>query len=852
MFKESMRKSCAFAIVFFGVTMLFETANFYERLAEIYIPVDVQTAFFMNNSLYGEGSVFYNIMLVGFAVLTAVILFNFQWSKKQCNVIYSLGMTRTEIFFSRILGGIVPMAGSFVSLILIETVYNIIAGSTLNAHYWVLVLYWFVSFFSIYLLAFVLCSVVFCNTGNIIEGLVFTAILSVFTLVLSYFFKESRLAYTLGATFMAPARWNWSEPFFTDGLTNLLKYGSGGSTAIDHMMYIGDYFCDPPKFYLNIFTFSNYITALIYAVVLLILGYISFKRHKNEIAGSWGKAKLMTEITAAAVGFYAFTALLAIITETQVYGNGNFGTFFVCCAAFLAATVIFKLVFSSKRKAAIKENLNRFPAYAAVLGAVTLVFALGFFGYSGYVPKAEDIKSVKVGSMTAPGSDAMISGSSVYGLTNMHVFSIPYILNDEAFLTEYTAKDDISAVTKLHKAIIADGKIKNSAPDSCGAPFYIAYTLNNGKIVYRTYYESTLETARKMMALNDIKGSKDTFNAQLSSASSTFYSEDYLAKSIEEFIGRKVEIRNDMVVDQADGSDLGWIAYNDDSVIFYVYSDNEEYVLEQYSDYYRLTQKKLNYFRENDCFLFPTDMTKGYNMGKIDTELFKAIKDDLVNLSASQYYMHKAEDEIGILSFGLSYTERYYDNDYPAEYETTVIEGRTSGTYSVPADEGEEDDTVEVGQIAEKTSWNILSSDVKAVVVTKDMVNTVKYLESHGLMKYFTPSRKVSDIKAVKLAAPAELYGRTKLSEIYPVFYGAYWTAETVSMYNDRNYWNGEHLFAKVNNEITDVERMQKLLDGSVVFGYCGNDYRIMEISYNDGSIATVLVPNDVYKDVLG
>lgn len=130
------------------------------------------------------------------------------------------------------------------------------------------------------------------------------------------------------------------------------------------------------------------------------------------------------------------------------------------------------------------------------------------------------------------------------------------------------------------------------------------------------------------------------------------------------------------------------------------------------------------------------------------------------------------------------------------------------------------------------------------------MTNTIKYLESHDLMKHFENTRKVSDIKAVKLATPAELYPNTQSHNI-PLFFAGYWDTDTVEQYKLDPYAE-DRLFDNVSNEITDVERITKLLDGSVLFGYCGNDYRIMEISYNDGSIATVLVPTDVYNSIMG
>ena len=42
-----------------------------------------------------------------------------------------------------------------------------------------------------------------------------------------------------------------------------------------------------------------------------------------------------------------------------------------------------------------------------------------------------------------------------------------------------------------------------------------------------------------------------------------------------------------------------------------------------------------------------------------------------------------------------------------------------------------------------------------------------------------------------------------------------------------------------------------KLLDRSFIYGYCGNDYRIIEVSYNDGSIATYCITGEDYAELM-
>lgn len=853
MFRECMRKICVVPILFFCF-MLFITADNLFGTLKIrtgnFGVVDDRTAFFFDRLLSGDGDMFLNVVLIAAAVLSAVILFSFQWSKKQCNVIYSFGMSRSEIFNSRVLGGLVPMAGAIICAGVFEILANIAAGETLNGHFWIMVVYTLLTWFTVYALAFILCAVVFSNTGNAVEGLVFTAIFSVFTMVLFSFFTQTRILYTLGANYHDfLGKWNWNEPFLMFDIENLR-----GGMWFEKM----NYFSDPPGYTLNIFDFSGIIMGVIYGAVLYALGSFTAKKRKNENAGTWGKSKLVSELAAAAVGFYAVTFVMFFANEslTVTNGNGTFGLYVLFCVILLAVMLVFRLIFSAKRKDAMKTTLKHYPVYAGAMGAVILVFSLGLFGYSSYIPKTSEIKSVSLHSDLYKSSDFMIEGESIYGLKRMNEVNTVYYFDSKNGVN-FSDADEINKIVNLHKAVIKDGKIKNNSPKSCNAALLIEYKLKNGKSVYRQYTETTQETVKQMMALNDYKTVKDKLIKVLNSTSDN--GEEFIRSFISSRLGQEIRVDyNTDTVYNKNGQIIGRLDrfYDMDvPIVLFMNNDGEmEFEISGYADSLNIAETTLAHIDQSECYLFPKDMTKGYNIGTIDDELSKALKADIVNQSAAQFYMHKPEDEIGILSFGVSYTESretYYGTGV-AEVSTTMVEYYgDDGEIVYPNGKTEVTIGVEKGEYAENTSWNIFSNDIKAIVLTKDMVNTVKYLESHNMMQYFKPSRKMSDIQSVKLATKGEVYGKTRISSVSPVFCAAYWDWGTVGLYNDWGREN-EHLFRKVNNEITDKGRIEKLLDGSLVFGFCDEDSRIMEISYTDGSIATVLVPEDVYKSVMG
>jgi hypothetical protein len=48
--------------------------------------------------------------------------------------------------------------------------------------------------------------------------------------------------------------------------------------------------------------------------------------------------------------------------------------------------------------------------------------------------------------------------------------------------------------------------------------------------------------------------------------------------------------------------------------------------------------------------------------------------------------------------------------------------------------------------------------------------------------------------------------------------------------------------FDNVDTVIEDKTEIQKLLDNAVLYGFCTNKNQIMEITYDDGGTATVMI----------
>lgn len=798
MFRQSMKQTVVLPVLAFICLMFFSVFEFdanYDYQLERY-------RFFWDEIrlVYGLTSLA-NICFVLAGVINAMLVFNFTWSKKQTNVIFSLGMSRRDIYFAKLLGGLTPMVCTILIAGFLEVFNCFVCGFGLNARFYAMAALVVLQFIAVYTLAFVLSSAVMSNTGNVVEALTFTAILAVFTTMAEIFIEYSFWDFTHGASAtqvveaVTNAKFNWSCPFSV--------FNGYYDSSFMEYYFKGDY-----KLTLN--HWSGTICSFAYSAAIIPLGYLGFRKRRNEISGTWGRAKVMNEIVSSALGFYSAT-ICAFGFGGTLHGDGGFYTFMIAVVAFLVAILIFRLIFGYKRKKEIKCALKHFPAYAVGFAAFFAVFSTGLFGYSSYIPEKSEIASVTVTSPHLIFMEDSLSNTSDFALKpqnlresfivnpssfGQHIFHSFYYFEQFTGLI-FSKDEDIEKVLKLHEKLIEDGKIKNNAPDAVGTYITVNYTLKDGSTVKRYYSESTEDTILQLLYLNDTKSAKDALH-------------DYANIDLDLERYRKYN-SGEYSEETYEGEEPFYSSNND-----YLAIDDFLYISHNGGSY---NFSKASHIANACCYLFPKDMSGAHSIGLVDEELYRAILTDMKNITTDQYYHHSAADELGIISFGLS------ESAYILLGENDEVNAEYSGKGFF------------------ETSWNLNSDDVKTVVVTKDMKNTVRYLEENDLMKYFEARKTVDDINHIKLATMSELYGRNNNSSNFPVFYSAYWTGEQMNMWM-KNYGGYINFpFDDVQYKITEKNKIQSLLNDSVVYGFCSNKSKIMEITYNDGSVSTVLIP---------
>ncbi len=803
MFCQTMKQTSVMAILAFLCFMFLTVFEF-----DMYEPDSFRkTAHFFNELRWNGIEDMANLAFIGAGLLNAILSFNFAWSKKQSNVVLSLGMRKSDIYFSKILGGIVPMGITFLLAGIAETISNVAGNYIVDNRFFAMAAFTMLQYFAIYILSFVLSSAVMVNTGNVIEGTLFTGIIALFPMALKAFLVHTFWQFTHGAYVVPNSEnyttvWNWANPF--EAFKNI------------EYEFMQTYFYNNAASLPSIANWSGIIMAIVYSVAIILLGCLGFRKRRNEICGTWGRAKGMNEIAGAAVGFYA-AYMLGLYMFNGNHGDASALTYLICCGSFVLTYVVFKLIFGYKRKKEIKAAFNRVPVYTIGFAVIFMIFGMGLFSYSSKIPEVSEIKSVSLTSPYYKFLDECFAGDSQYAL-KLPVFRGYYEVfpdidgstyeSDQGLPTiTYSDYTDIEKVIKIHESFIRDGKIKNNGAHSCASKVTIAYTLKNGKKITRYYTESTEGTTLKLLALNDSDTFKNIFFKYLNSGIAFDYLQDYVIEKIED----------------------GYLEITDDGE--YIDTEIQEQIIENFT-YHNGSIERL---AQNPCYLFPTDMSSGYKLGYIEKDFYDAIITDLKNISTNRYFNHSATDEIGILSFGLS------DSSYVAWDDDNNIVVEDKIVYEDP------DNTSPDGSFC-TTSWNVNSGDIKSVVITKDMKNTIEYLEEHDLMKHFQRKLNVQDIKSVKVATMSELCdGNYDNSELFPIFYGGFWTSQQMDMWlkADRIYKHNNYLFKNINNEITDRNQIKELVDNAVVFGYCPNDAKIVEITYKDGSVATALVRAD-------
>ncbi len=722
------------------------------------------------------------IITIIFAIVSATVLFRFAQSKKQGNVIFSLGLSRREIFLAKYLGGIVPLAAVLTFSAIIEIIVNLILGYIVKSPTIHLALLSVFSMLGTYVLTFTIVAAAMAFSGNIVESGIFSVIIAFFPNFVGVFFGHMRRVFTHGGIETYSGDLNFFNPFFA---SFFLTFDKGGDTN----SYLTGLYSGFNK--LTIYDWSSTITCFVISAIIFAIAYWAFPKRRNEISGFFGRAKGLNEICGTMVGFYVGTIVSLNMTENR----SSVIAFVSFILAFILVYLVFKFIFTYKRMKNMKQSVKRLVAYIAAYAVITAIFSTGLFGYSSYVPDAKKVNKIDVSLEIANpygtvNYESALHRDEVYGYAPMTKANISFIMNftDVIFtggVTGYgpyfaywTVENDneIEKVIDIHKALAKEGKLKANADNVCGYNILIEYTLKNGKTVERYYDTMSTESAIKALGLSDLSEFKNNIKDYF----------EYHAAS------------NGMIATASN-------------------------------------------FLDGFCML-PKNLKGCKYVDGLEYDFMEAILADLEKQSAQQIYFHNPEDELGVIYFPhdttLSSILNLADNEIIGSDDSIINVDTGEITGTVKERRSDFPDLLGIG---------ISISSDKCIVVTKDMTNIIKYLTDKNLMQYFKSDITADDVKRIKIATRAETVGK-KNSDMLPLFAAGYSSADEVTS-NDTLSRQASHDFANhVGGSIKDKSTIQTVLDNALLYGYNGNDDRVVEVTYNDGSIATYAIKADVYN----
>ena len=602
----------------------------------------------------------------------------------------------------------------------------------------------------------------------------------------------------------------------TDAYSAPEQYSEGSYMLLSrYQLYFTFNESGAPLYNLTISDYSGAITDFVYAAIIFAIAFLAFPKRRNEISGSFGRAKGINEICAVFSGIYVMTfGMHAVVEGTLGIERGNMLTFLYSLGFFIVPYFVFKMIFAHKRKLIIKSTLKRIPCYIVSIAIVTTVFSTGLFGYASRIPNAEDIDSIEFSSTisnpySSVNDNDALHRCPIYGYAVMKTYS-GYTSTgghdrffygsgyQNIYYPTYSVDDEsmIHRLIEIHRSFVQKGHIKSTASDTCAMNFQIVYTLKNGKTIKRYYSVTTEENAKRIMGLSDTIVAKSGIEEYFETNPDDYTSDNYFSK-----VSAELNPGN----------------------YFYLYSKN---------------------------------LKDSYRCGIITDELKKAVLKDLENQTANDIFFHKPEDELGVISFGIgdnfidAMPENYYYNEYGDlidRYTGEIVNDNTLQTEQAQASMKLTDLTI-----------GAMDNTSKSFVITKTMTNTIKYLTDNGYMKCLESKITASDVKSMKLCTKSESINKTN-ADMLPLFSGGYNSVADIKKFDwETDYYYGNspelssHYIKKnVPNEITNKSTIQKVLDNSFLYGYCGNDYRIAEITFNDGSIATYCITGEVYEKLM-
>lgn len=679
-------------------------------------------------------------IMILWSCLFALKTFGFLSKKKDCNVYFSLGITRNKLFYSKYLGGAVGIFGTIGAYYALDLLFHWLENGLMIEGFTVWAFY-FISTLVTCLAAYTVAVYAFVNAGNIVEGIVFTFFFGIF----------------------------W--PAFTAVLNQamiILVHGNGYGTQL----YINSKFFSSDVWYLDIFgsyteqldLYSDNFTkvhvsangfeapdwsGVIFAVfAIIVITYISgrmFRKRTSEICGFVFRSKNLYKTFFMLLGVCMGLSLMAAFPMHRIAAAAT--------SVLIALIFVFVSWLICDRRVPVKATV--------ALAVLSVVFVGGcLVGYGDDVPEKSKVKAVDIATDFSYLQDA---DPCNYSSLNLSSHSLSYIgktsvsvsrteRNYNTNYTNLTSEKDIDWVLDLHSNLIKDGYRWYPDENTARGCVTISYLMDDGSVIVRDYEYMSIDTYKKLLGLSKTEKSQFLMDSALQSYDA----------GVEPLVDRegpvsRLDKRNNhyfRIFSYSNWmSNVSSVLLNDPVVDYYTSGKNTTVAV--------LTDKDFSYIGiagKTDSYLW-------------DDAFFRALFTDIKNQTVEQKHFHSAEDEIGTVLVPLNIKSDLVDycnilNDYKKLDKNDSFYGRFSAYYDVRMTEiyrAEEeyyeehgyyedemftetvyvdDPMISVNSEFEKDPERFVKEAIKAgntgeffytYIITKDMTDTIEYLKEIGL-----------------------------------------------------------------------------------------------------------------------
>ncbi len=440
--------------------------------------------------LYAPGlSWIVNAACVCYGALLALVLFRFLLAKRDTTAFFSVGLSRTSLFLSRYLVGLVCVVVGIGVPFLLSFILNGIALGFYDG-FGAEFAYVTYGYITVALVSFALASIATMRAGTLFEACAFTLtlLLSITVILGGVGVLSEYLLVGNAAGMTLYGQDSLVEPSFLDQLSWLnpvLFFSDEGALHQYFMVLHPVYYPESGPWYLIVGWFAVFL-------VLAVIAAFALVRRRGEQAVMAGRSPVFSFVFVALFGLAVFSLVVYVLGSVDIVISIAVGA-----VAFLILSAL--LLFGPLRgRTARPVTFTCIAGELVVMAAVVAVIATGGLGFSSYVPDTDDVESVEVSYVGSPSylTDEFsgVSGGASYYYTSYRT---------------YDSDTSIDIVRSLHSQLIESANTPRETDyidfEETTVPYdvLLRYQLSDGSTVVRYFDQATIDELSALLTLDN-------------------------------------------------------------------------------------------------------------------------------------------------------------------------------------------------------------------------------------------------------------------------------------------------------------------------------------------------------------